>query len=55
MWYNISMDKKSKITLFVFLCMIVASMYLLYKRSFIDTNFEIIDSSTELENLDNLE
>ncbi len=49
------MDKKSKVLVLVFLCLILASIYLLYKRSFIDANFEITDSSTELENSDNIE
>lgn len=43
------MDKKSKIIFVIFIFLIVVSVYLLYKRSFITYDFEIIDSSIELE------
>jgi len=38
------MDKKSKILIFIFLLIVLASVFLTYKRSFLDRNFEIINS-----------
>jgi hypothetical protein len=43
------MDKKSKILILAFICILIGSIYMLYKRSFIDQDFEVSDSSTELE------
>ena len=43
------MDKKSKILLILFFVAMVASIVLLYQRSFINNDFQIIDSSIESE------
>ncbi len=43
------MDKKSKILLILFFVVMIAPIVLLYQRSFINNDFQIIDSSTESE------
>ncbi len=43
------MDTKSKILLGIFLLIIAGSIFLTYKRSFIDQNFEI--NNEEIENI----
>lgn len=45
--YNIFVDTKSKIVIFAFILLIAGSIYLLYQRSFVKHDFEIIDSSIE--------
>ena len=49
------MDKKSKIIIFLFVVLIIFSIYLLYERVFIKQDFELVDSSIELQDGDNLE
>jgi hypothetical protein len=48
------MDKKSKIIFVIFIFLIIVSVYLLYKRSFVTYDFEI-NQEEPLEDLDNLE
>ena len=43
------MDKKSKILIAVFVVLIIISVFLTYKRAFIDRNFEIINGKTTTE------
>jgi len=45
--YYMNMDKKNKFLLVAFLLLVILSIFLTYKRSFIDRDFEIIDSGSE--------
>jgi len=41
------MDKKSKILVVVFIILILFSIYLTFKRAFVDKNFDIINTEEE--------
>lgn len=41
------MEKRSKILLFIFVVITICSVYLTYRRAFIDRDFEIINSEEE--------
>jgi hypothetical protein len=41
------MDNKSKILIAIFIAIILVSVFLTYKRSFVDKNFEIFTSEEE--------
>lgn len=43
------MDKKTKIFLFTIIVITICSVYLTFKRAFLDRDFEIINSSEEVE------
>lgn len=43
------MDRKSKYLIAIFIVFILASVFLTYKRSFIDRDFEIINEEENIE------
>ena len=43
----IAVDKKSKILILVFVLVILLSIFLTYKRSFVDQNFIIVEEEEE--------
>lgn len=47
MWYNITVEKKSKILIIAFVVALVVSIILTYQRSFITKDFEVIESEEE--------
>lgn len=42
MWYNKKVEKKSKYLMIALILIITLSIFLTYKRSFVDKNFELI-------------
>jgi CHASE3 domain sensor protein len=45
--YNLLMDKKSRIMVLVVVILIIVSIFVLYRRSYVNNSFEIINEETE--------